>query len=148
MLKINMSWKSPIYNEIYSDKLHRTVRFKEEHCKKNLLLNVDIKGLCRHISEDIMLHLVDRINEEAELALDDGEKLLLSNQSWGVSAVYNESTHTYTDVICLPKDFDDVDVQKKLVMKLVRALAKELKYEYATYSREADDMHYSYEVAF
>lgn len=145
MLKINLAWRGPLYKEIYNYAQRRDVKCVDENCKTLHLLNIDIKGVHKEAAEVVLDELMIRLHEEADMGNGEGD-ILLSKKAWGISSIYNEETHTYTDVICIDKDFDDLDMQKKMVMKLIRGIAKEVKCELVNRHPQLYGSHFYYDI--
>lgn len=119
MLKIQFSWSSPVYKETYSYAKKRTIRTVVDPCRKCLLLQVRIS--------DVSHDCADAIYEELkDLLLDSGNGICeLSSLDWGVPASYNHDQRVYTNCFCIPKDFDNLEAQKKTFLLFSRSIARQ-----------------------
>ncbi len=125
-MKINLKWRSPLYTSVCDYKTKKLTQHVIEPCKKQMLLEICIKG----VSEDTAKELLNKI---ITLLGSSCEDLLLSNKAWGIAAEYDLWTGSYQDALCYAKDFDNLELQKKAIMKEVRDVATMVKREYLSF---------------
>lgn len=122
-MKINVAIGSPLYEVSYDYGKKRDIKHIKEQCKKNLLLRITIGGVTEEFSRQLFKHIVTRLRNS--VSSDGLQELSLCD--WGTPYSFNEDTSTLVDCICVPKDFDSLEIQKKQLLKEIRAIIRDVK---------------------
>lgn len=125
-MKIKAAIGSPLYEVKHFYGKPNPVKTIKEGCKKNLLLSITIE----EASEDVAYKAYNEILEEIK-TIYGAELKSLSECDWAKDQ-YVEWTLdcNYTNSICIPKDFDNLESQKKLLLKTARDIIRSVKKKY------------------
>ena len=119
---INVTVDSPMYDEHMDHRRGKVVKTVKEQCKKNHLLRIRIRGTEHSYSRQVFRYILAKMC----IACGNAELVSLSECDWGRPAEYDEETCTLVDSICVPKDFDNLEMQKKEIVKMVHDIVKEV----------------------
>ena len=119
-MKIIAKIGSPVYETISVYGKTQPVKRVKDECKKFILLDVIVDEFVCDVGELIY----DKIFEE--LKKKHNNIISLSQCSWW-EMLENEETNYFKASICVPKDFDHLEEQKKTLLTDARAIIRELK---------------------
>jgi len=137
MYKMSIDWRGPVYNTSYDYSKRGMVKHIAEKCRGKLLLNVKIIGAPEEFANELITKLLDKLNNSDEIEGNDHNSTLLSNESWANCTVYDPDTETYVDALCINRDFDNTDLQKKVILGVVKAMAKQIRRELVFRERQS-----------
>lgn len=129
-MKIKASIGSPLYEIKHFYGKPAPVKRIKEGCKKNLLLSITVEDTNSSAGKEIY----DKIFSELKTICKDAELMTLSECDWAKPLSAEEAEEmekfSFKDSICIPKDFDQLEVQKKELLKTVRTIIRRIKEEY------------------
>lgn len=125
-MKIKASINSPLYEmKHFYGKPQPVKRIKEE-CKKNLLLAISVE----ETSEMTAINIQERIFKEISSLYSGTQTVKLSDCKWAEEEMKSwYDGYVYKDCLCIPKDFDNLEEQKKDLLKAARDIIRAIKKE-------------------
>ena len=125
-MKIKASINSPLYEMKHFYGKPQPVKRIKEGCKKNLLLAISVE----EVSEKTAKIVQERVFAEISSLYTDIKLEKLSECKWAEDDMRDwYDGIVYKDCICVPKDFDNLEDQKKLLLKTARDAIRIVKKE-------------------
>lgn len=104
---------SPVYQEVYNYAKKKVKKIVKDECRKHLIL----RFTARHTTiQDAQAELDKIVTYFAALT---GSSLVadLSTISWGEPSTFDEIKGVFHGAVCIPKDFDALELQKVFLME-------------------------------
>lgn len=123
-MKIKAAIGSPLYEVKHFYGKPKPVKQIKEGCKKNLLLSITIEEVSDMNAQKIFNRILEDIS-----ALYGEEKLTsLADHKWAEDEMKEwDNGLQFKNCICVPKDFDHLEEQKKLLLKTARDTIRSVK---------------------